>query len=131
LMPIVASMGGNAATQTMTVSVRALAVNELTAANRLRMIGKELAVGVFNGMLFAACAAFGTWVWFNTFELPIIIAIAMFINLTIAALAGIIVPLLLSRFKIDPAVASTVVVTTITDCIGFFAFLGIATFILF
>jgi magnesium transporter len=131
LMPIVASMGGNAGTQTLTVAVRALAANDLTPTNALRVINRELLVGVVNGALFAVLmGAIGT-LWFASPLIGAILAAAMIINMIVAGLAGILVPLTLDRLGIDPAVASSVFVTTVTDVVGFFAFLGLATWILF
>ncbi len=131
LMPIVASMGGNAGTQTLTVAVRALATNELTPANAARIVLKEVLVGGVNGILFAILIGGLTWAWFGEPLIGVVIAAAMIINLLVAGLTGTMVPLLLERLKVDPAVGSTVVLTTITDVIGFFAFLGLAALILF
>ena len=130
LMPIVASTGGNAGTQTMTVAVRALATRELTAGNALRVLGKEILVGFLNGAIFSIIIGTVTWVRFGTLEISIIIAAAMVINIVCAALAGLLVPLGFDRMKVDPAVASPVFVTAVTDVIGFFAFLGLATLLL-
>lgn len=127
LMPIVASMGGNAGTQTLTVAVRALATRELSTANALRVIAKELLVGLINGALFAVIAAVIALLWFDNPLIAAIIAAAMVINLVVAALAGAVIPLVLERLRVDPAVASAVFVTTVTDVVGFFAFLGLAT----
>jgi magnesium transporter len=133
-MPIVASMGGNAGTQTMTITVRALATKELTTYNAFRTFRKELVVGFLNGCLFAAVAGLITYLWFQDLDssglLGGIIAGAMVINLVVAGVAGVALPLLLERLKIDPAVASGVFVTTITDVVGFFAFLGLASLVL-
>ncbi len=126
LMPIVASMGGNAGTQTMTVTVRALATRDLDIYNAGRIIRRELLVGLLNGALFAAIIGIVATVWFGMPGLGFVIALAMIINMLAAALAGILVPLVLDRMKIDPAVASSVFVTTVTDVVGFFAFLGLA-----
>lgn len=126
LMPIVASMGGNAGTQTMTVAVRALATKELDIYNASRIIRRELLVGFFNGCLFALLIGVVAIVWFQSLGLGIVIALAMVINMVAAACAGIIVPLVLDRLRIDPAIASSVFVTTVTDVVGFFAFLGLA-----
>jgi magnesium transporter len=126
LMPVVASMGGNAGTQTMTVAVRALATRELTAINALKVVWRESAVGLINGFLFAVIVgAFAFW-WFGSGELGLVIGAAMVINLIAAALSGILIPLALDRMEIDPAIASGVFVTTVTDVVGFFAFLGLA-----
>lgn len=127
LMPIVASMGGNAGTQTMTVAVRALATAELRPANVPRFVLRECAVGLINGLAFAVIMAVITVVWFGSSGLGFVIAGAMIINLLAAAVAGIFVPLVLHRYDLDPAVSSTVFVTTVTDVVGFFAFLGLAT----
>ena len=127
LMPIVASMGGNAGTQTMTVVVRALATRDLGPANAMRVVGRECAVAMINGLLFAAIIGSFSWWWFGSNQLGMVIAIAMVVNMLVAGLAGILIPLGLDYFDIDPAVASGVFVTTVTDVIGFFAFLGLAT----
>lgn len=130
LMPIVASMGGNAATQTLAVTIRLLATKELTADNIFKIINKEFYVGFLNGLLFSIISAAFVFFWFYDFKLSILIGISMIINMIFAGLSGIIVPTLLDKYKIDPAVASTVFVTTITDIIGFLSFLGLASFIL-
>jgi magnesium transporter len=126
LMPIVASMGGNAGTQTMTVAVRALATRDLGPFNAFKVALRECAVGMINGLIFALImGAFAYW-WFGSDRLGLVIAAAMIINLIAAALAGILVPLTLDYADVDPAVASGVFVTTVTDVVGFFAFLGLA-----
>ena len=130
LMPIVASMGGNAATQTMTITVRSIATHELTRANALRLINKETMVGLANGLLFALLVGVVAYLWFGHAALAGVIAVAMVINMFVAGLAGILVPLALNRLGVDPAVASSVFVTTITDVIGFFGFLGLAALVL-
>jgi magnesium transporter len=130
LMPIVASMGGNAGTQTLTVAVRALATNELTAANAARVLGKEILVGTINGLSFAVVTGFVAWVWFGHLPLAVIIGLAMIINLISAGLFGALIPIVLDRLGVDPAVASSVLLTTVTDVVGFFAFLGLATWLL-
>ena len=130
LMPIVASMGGNAGTQTVTVAVRALAMGELTAANALRFIAKETVVGGLNGMLFALVMGAAVVAWYGDWQLGAVIAAAMVCNLVAAALAGTLIPLGLQKFGVDPAVSSTVFLTTVTDVIGFVAFLGLATLFL-
>ncbi|MCP5364744.1 MAG: magnesium transporter [Hyphomicrobiales bacterium] len=130
LMPIVASMGGNAGTQTLTVAVRALAMKELIATNALRVIGKELLVGMVNGVLFAVITGFVTWAWFGSFGLAAVIGLAMIVNLAVAGLSGATIPLLLERLKVDPAIASSVFLTTLTDVVGFFVFLGLGTWLL-
>jgi magnesium transporter len=126
LMPIVASMGGNAGTQTMTVAVRALATRNLGPLNAMRVTLRECSVGLINGVLFAVIVGLFSWWWFGSDKLGLVIAAAMVINLLAAALAGILVPLTLDRFDIDPAIASGTFVTTVTDVVGFFAFLGLA-----
>lgn len=132
LMPIVASMGGTTGNQTLAVVVRALATKELTSRNTLRMIGKEFLVGLVNGLLFACMIAAITWFMFPArHELSVIIAIAMLVNLSLASLAGILIPLTLNRFKIDPAISSGVFLIAITDSGGYFIFLGLAKLILF
>jgi magnesium transporter len=127
LAPIVASQGGNAATQTMTVAVRALATRELRPSNAWRVIGRELMVGVVNGLAFAVLTGVAAAVWFKMPDLGIVIGLAMVCNLIAAALGGILVPIVIERVRADPAVASGVFVTTITDVVGFLSFLGIAT----
>jgi magnesium transporter len=127
LMPIVASMGGNAGTQTMTVAVRALATRELSSANAWRVIRRELMVGVLNGLAFALIMAVIAAAWFHVTDLGIVIALAMVTVLAAAALGGILIPLVLIRLGVDPAVSSGPFVTTVTDVVGFFSFLGIAT----
>jgi magnesium transporter len=126
LMPIVASMGGNAGTQTLTIAVRALAMRELTGDNARRVLWKEVLVGTINGLLFAVIAGGIAWLWFDDVGLGLVIAAAMVVNLIAAALAGTLIPLGLNRLKVDPAVASGVFLTTVTDVVGFFAFLGLA-----
>ena len=126
LMPIVASMGGNAGTQTMTVTVRALATRELGAVNAWQIIKREVLVGIINGAIFAVLIGAISYIWFNNSYLGIVIAVAMIFNMFVAALSGILIPLALEKAKADPAVASSVFVTTVTDVIGFFAFLGLA-----
>lgn len=127
LMPIVASMGGNAGTQSLTVAVRALATRDLTGANVWRVIRREALVGLVNGMIFAVVMGIVSAVWFGTLMLGVVIAVAMVINMVVAGLAGTMVPVLLERVGVDPALASGAFVTTVTDVIGFFAFLGLAS----
>jgi len=127
LAPIVASQGGNASTQTMTVAVRALATQDLSDANARRVIAREFLVGLLNGMAFAVITGVLAYVWFKVPGLGVVIGLAMICNLAAAALGGILIPLTLNRLKIDPAVASSPFVTTVTDVVGFFSFLGIAT----
>jgi magnesium transporter len=130
LMPIVASMGGNAGTQTLTITVRALATQELLPVNAARLVYRELGVGFLNGLVFAVITGFVGGVWFNDTALGLVLAAAMIVNLVVAAMAGILIPIGLNRINIDPALASSVFVTTVTDVIGFFAFLGFATIFL-
>ncbi|WP_156462541.1 magnesium transporter [Rhizobium sp. Leaf262] len=127
LMPIVAGMGGNAGSQTMTVSVRALATRNLDIHNAARIIRREAGVGLLNGALFGCAIGVIAGLWFNDVNLGGIIATAMLINMFAAAIAGIIIPLLLDKFGADPAVSSAVFVTAVTDIVGFFSFLGLAT----
>ena len=126
LMPIVASMGGNAGTQAMTVAVRALATRELTEINARRFIAKELFVGVANGIVFAVLVGLLAGLWFASAKLGIVIAAATVINMIVAGLGGVLVPLGFGKFGIDPAIAASVFVTTITDVVGFLVFLGLA-----
>ena len=130
LMPIVASMGGNAGTQTLTITVRALATQELLPVNAARLVYREFGVGLLNGMVFAIITGIIGGVWFGDNLLGVVLAAAMIVNLVVAALAGILIPIGLNRINIDPALASSVFVTTVTDVIGFFAFLGFATIFL-
>jgi len=130
LMPIVASMGGNAGTQTLTVAVRAIAMKDLTAANAKRFVGKEVLVGLFNGLVFAVLTGAVAWLWFGAPAIGAIIAAAMVINMLVAGLSGTLIPLGLERLGVDPAVASSVFLTTVTDVVGFFAFLGLAALFL-
>ncbi|KPA22047.1 Magnesium transporter MgtE [Shimia sp. SK013] len=130
LMPIVASMGGNAGTQTMTVTVRALATKDLTAQNALRVARRELSVGALNGLLFGFVMALVAGVWFGVPMLAVVIGVAMVVTQIAAALGGVLIPMALDRAGIDPALASGPFVTTITDVIGFFAFLGLAAHVL-
>jgi magnesium transporter len=126
LMPIVASMGGNAGTQSLTVAVRALATKDLTGANVWRVIRREALVGLLNGLVFAVVMGVVSLIWFGSPILGYVIAAAMVINLMIAGLAGTIIPIALERAGVDPALASGTFVTTVTDVVGFFAFLGLA-----
>lgn len=127
LMPIVASLGGNAATQTMTVTVRALATNKLGPMNASRVITREALVGILNGLLLSLIMATVVFAWFGSGLLGVVIGAAMIVNLLAAALAGILIPLALVRLELDPAPASGVFVTTVTDVMGFFSFLGLAS----
>jgi magnesium transporter len=127
LMPIVASMGGNAGTQTMTVAVRAIATRDLSDANSWRVLRRELMVGIINGFGFALIMGIIAAVWFQVNDLGVVIGLAMICVLAAAALGGIIIPLALIRLRVDPAIASGPFVTTVTDVVAFFSFLGIAT----
>lgn len=127
LAPIVASQGGNATTQTMTIVVRALATRELTDANVWRVILRELSVGLLNGLAFAVITGAAAYAWFRVPGLGFVIGLAMICNLIAAAIGGILIPLALNGLRADPAVASSPFVTTVTDVVGFFSFLGIAT----
>jgi len=126
LMPIVASMGGNAGTQSLTVAVRAIATKDLTGSNVWRVIRREVLVGLINGMIFAVVMGIVGMIWFGGPVLGYVIAAAMVINLVVAGLAGTVVPVTLERMGIDPALASGAFVTTVTDVVGFCAFLGLA-----
>lgn len=130
LMPIVAGMGGNAGTQTLTVAVRALATRELSKTNMMRVIVKETAVGFLNGMAFAVIAGLIAAWWFHDPMLGVVIGLAMVINMIAAGLFGIVIPLVLERMKVDPALASAVFLTTVTDVVGFFTFLGLASWLM-
>ena len=130
LMPIVASMGGNAATQTLAITVRSLATQDILAANAWRVIIRELGVGIVNGLAFAIIAGIVGALWFNDAALGLVLAAAMIVNLVVASLAGILIPMGLQARHIDPAIASSVFVTTVTDVVGFLAFLGFATIFL-
>jgi len=130
LMPIVASMGGNAGTQSLTVAVRAIATKDLTRSNLVRVVGREVGVGLINGVVFAVVMGIVGMVWFGSPALGAVIAAAMVINLLVAGLAGIVIPVVLDRLRIDPALASGAFVTTVTDVVGFFAFLGLAVIFL-
>jgi magnesium transporter len=130
LMPIVASMGGNAGTQTLTVAVRALATKELTSTNARRQIGKEILVGTINGVVFAVLIGGVAWAWFSNPAIGLVIGSAMVINMVVAGLFGAIIPIALDRHGIDPAVASSVFLTTVTDVVGFLVFLGLGAMFL-
>ena len=128
LMPIVASMGGNAGMQTLAVTIRTIATNELTKNNFSQNIIKEFSIGILNGIIFAIISAIVVQLWFNDTTLSLIISISMILNMIVAGLFGILVPITLKKFNIDPAIASSVFVTTITDVIGFLSFLGIGAY---
>ncbi len=130
LMPIIASMGGIAGTQTSTIVIRALATGKLAKRNSRSLLIKETTVGLLNGLIWAVLTAIGVQLWFQDWALSAIFATAMMINLFAAAFAGAMIPLLLQRMKIDPALASGLMLTTVTDSLGFFVFLGLATVVL-
>ena len=130
LMPIVASMGGNAGMQTLAVTVRTLATNDLTKNNFVKNIFKEFNIGVLNGIIFAIISAIIVKVWFQDSLLSLIISISMILTMVVAGLFGILVPITLKKMNIDPAIASSVFVTTITDVIGFVSFLGVSAYFL-
>ena len=129
LMPIVASMGGIAGSQTLTLTIRGLAMRQIVDSNTHSLLKKELGIGIINGLLWALIVAIATYFWFGN-QIAIIIGIALILNMMAAALAGIIVPLTLHRMKIDPALSGAVILTTVTDVVGFMSFLGLATFFL-
>jgi magnesium transporter len=130
LMPIVASMGGNAGTQTLTVVVRQLTLGDISHSDAKRIIIKEVSISLLNGFLFAIIMGVIATVWFGVENLGFVIALSMIINLLMAGLFGATIPLLLEKMKVDPAIGSTVILTTVTDVVGFFSFLGLATIIL-
>ena len=128
LMPIVASMGGNAGMQTLAVTVRAIATKELSSENFTKIVSKEFVIGILNGIIFAIITGIVVLLWFREINLTIIIAVSMILNMIVAGLFGILVPVSLKKFNIDPAIASSVFVTTITDVVGFLSFLGIGAY---
>jgi magnesium transporter len=130
LMPIVASMGGIAGTQTLTLAIRGIALGQLSANNSRWLLIKELAVGAINSTIWAVIVGTIVWFWFQDVNIALLIAAAMTINLIFAALAGAVLPLLLEKLGIDPALAGGVLLTTVTDVVGFLAFLGLATWFL-
>ena len=125
LMPIVASMGGNAGMQTLAVTIRAIASKELSSQNITKVITKEFIIGILNGIIFAIITGVIVQLWFKEINLSILISVSMVLNMIAAGLFGILVPVSLKKFNIDPAIASSVFVTTITDIIGFLTFLGL------
>lgn len=129
-MPIVAGMGGNAATQTLTVIIRGMALGELTFGNTMKALLKESSAGLINGIATGAAMGVIAYLWNGNYMLGVVVCLAMIINMFVAGLTGTLIPVILRAFKIDPAVASTVVVTTFTDVVGFFSFLGIATLLI-
>ena len=130
LMPVVASMGGVAGTQTLTLIVRGLALGQVSWDNARDLVKREVAIGGLNGLLWAAVIALVAWAWFGDWRISAVIGAAIVINLLAAALSGVLIPLLLKRFAVDPALAGGVVLTTVTDVVGFLAFLGLGTLFL-
>ncbi len=130
LMPVVASMGGIAGSQTLTLTIRGLALDQITTGNSVWLARKEILVGIINGLLWALVVAFVAWLWFQDLGISLVIAAAIFINLIAAAASGVVIPLILQRLNIDPALSGAVVLTTVTDVIGFMSFLGLATYFL-
>lgn len=130
LMPIVASMGGIAGTQTLTLTIRGLALGQVSAANARQLLNKELGISLINGCIWSVVVGLVSWMWFDDVKLGYVISAALIFNMFMAALAGILVPLFLKHIKLDPALSGVVVVTTITDIVGFMSFLGLATLFL-
>ena len=130
LMPIVASMGGIAGSQTLTLVIRGLALGQVEGGNAKALLVKEMGIGLLNGLLWSVVVAALAVIWFGSWKIGGIIAAAILLNLLCAALAGLTIPLILRRFGIDPALAGGVILTTVTDVVGFFAFLGLATLLL-
>jgi len=128
LMPIVASMGGNAGMQTLAVTIRAIATKELSKTNFNRVVGKEFLIGILNGIIFAVITAVIVQLWFKQLNLSLLIGVSMILNMIVAGLFGILVPVSLKKLNVDPALASSVFVTTITDVIGFLSFLGLGSY---
>ena len=131
LMPIVASMGGNAGMQTLAVTIRAIATKELSSGNFYQIVTKEFIIGILNGIIFAVITGLIVQLWFKNINLSILIAVSMVLNMIVAGLFGILIPVSLKKFKIDPAIASSVFVTTITDIIGFLSFLGLGAIFIY
>ena len=127
LMPIVASMGGVAATQTLTIVLRGLTLEQINTSNIKWLFKRELAVSIINGIVLSTLVAISTYLWFQDYTLAVLIASALVINLISSVIAGILVPLILRKLNQDPAIGGSVVVTTVTDVVGFFSFLGLAT----
>jgi magnesium transporter len=127
LMPIVASMGGIAGSQTLTLVIRGLALRQIGDANAIKLLQKEFLVGVVNGVFWAVVVAFISGIWFHSAGIGFVLGIALVINLICAAIAGASIPLILDKLKVDPALAGGVILTTVTDVVGFVAFLGLAT----
>jgi magnesium transporter len=127
LMPIVASMGGIAGSQTLTLAIRGLALGQITDANTRWLAVKEVSISIINGMVWAVVVGITSWIWFEHIGIALILGAAMIINLLAAAISGLAIPLILNRLGMDPALSGSVVLTTITDVIGFMSFLGMAT----
>lgn len=130
LMPVVASMGGIAGSQTLTLTIRGLALDQITTGNSIWLARKEILIGIINGLLWAVVVAFIAWLWFQDTGISLVIAAAIAINLVAAAASGVAIPLILQRMNIDPALSGAVVLTTVTDVVGFMSFLGLATYFL-
>lgn len=130
LMPVVASMGGIAGSQTLTLTIRGLALGQIASANVRWLANKEVAVGAMNGLIWAIVVGVATLLWFGTWGIGAVIAAAMLVNLVVAAFAGVVIPLVLHRLNIDPALSGAVILTTVTDVVGFMSFLGLATLFL-
>jgi magnesium transporter len=130
MMPMVASMGGNTGTQSVTVAVRAIAIKYLTNANKWHFVRKEMLLGLVNGAALGALMALGSFLWFQDMMLSLVLAVAAVFTMTVAGLFGAFIPILLNRLRVDPAISSSIFLTTVTDCAGFFSFLGLATLIL-
>ena len=127
LMPVVASMGGCSGTQSLTTAVRAIAMKQLTWTNAFRSVGKEILIGLLNGIIFSSISFFMTYIWFDDLILSYIISISLFLNLVFGSFFGAFIPITLTRFGVDPAIASGTFVTMLTDIFGFFIFLTLAT----
>ena len=130
LMPIVASMGGIAGSQTLTLVVRGLALRQVSAVNSNKLLSKEVSVGLLNGLIWAVVVSVVAGIWFHNFDISLLLGVAMIINLVCAAGAGVLIPVALDKMGIDPALAGGVLLTTVTDVVGFMAFLGLATLFL-
>ncbi len=130
LMPVVASMGGIAGTQTVTLIIRGIALGQIQRSNARWLFFKELSVGALNGVIWATVVALATWAWFGTWQIAMVIFAAIIINIAAAAMAGVLIPMGLKRLKIDPALAGGVILTTVTDVVGFAALLGLGTLFL-
>jgi magnesium transporter len=130
LMPIVASMGGIAGSQTLTLMIRGLALGQVQDSNARWLMIRELAVGTLNGLAWAAVVAAATVLWFSSWKLGGVIGLAMIANLVVAAISGVAIPLIMKKMGVDPALAGSVVLTTVTDVVGFMTFLGLGTLIL-